>query len=569
MRFNRRYLVPICSGLMLTGPGCEDGVGPAPERGSVKVSVVTTAEVIDRDKDGFLIRIGADAPRHLALDAIAEYRDIPAGIHSVRLEGVAPNCSISGPAEQSVEVIAGDTVSVSFAVSCVANVGTVVVTTVTTGTHPDADGYVLGISGLGTFPMETNGTRTISGVRAGQVSVFLGGLAFNCRLEPPISGTVTVVFGTTELRYSIRCEASGTLQITATSSGFDFDQDGFEVSILDQASGANRSPTVPANGTYSLSPLVAGSYLLTPKLRSNCSAAAPSILAVVVADAKTVVPIDVSCVAVGRMAFVKGATISAEIYVVTANGAGMKRITNQFGFDGDPAWSPDGRRIAFTSERDGAYEIYVMDADGGNPTRLTNNTALDYRPAWSPDGARIAFVSERDGNADIYVMDSDGGNAVNLTKSGSLDSDPAWSPDGNSIAFRTSRDGAGIWIMNADGSQPRALTSLSSDRHPAWSPDGKRIAFARDVSADTRDIFIIEANGGLLTPLTAGLMGAGEPAWSPDGSKIVITAITRDCFGFYGYAYPCYEYLAIYSTTKGYQETVWSVVPASDAAWAR
>ena len=98
--------------------------------------------------------------------------------------------------------------------------------------------------------------------------------------------------------------------------------------------------------------------------------------------------------------------------------------------DEDPSWSPDGKRIAFTSDRKGDFEnfeIYVMDADGGNQQKLTENRVYDWSPSWSPDGERIAFVSYRDNNkAEIYVMDADGGNQQNLTNNPHGDFGPAW-----------------------------------------------------------------------------------------------------------------------------------------------
>ena len=124
-----------------------------------------------------------------------------------------------------------------------------------------------------------------------------------------------------------------------------------------------------------------------------------------------------------------------EIYVMDADGGNLQRLTNDPNDDRSPSWSPDGKRIAFVSMRDGhvmggipTSEIYVIDADGGNLQRLTNNPDSDWNPSWSPDDKRIAFVSNRtkDLNPDIYVMDDDGGNLLNITNHPDDDDAPAW-----------------------------------------------------------------------------------------------------------------------------------------------
>ena len=183
-------------------------------------------------------------------------------------------------------------------------------------------------------------------------------------------------------------------------------------------------------------------------------------------------------------------------------------------------------RIAFSSNRDGNSEIYVMDGDGGNPRRVTINPSGDLRPAWSPDGKKIAFVSNRRNkdHLQIWVIDADGKNPIRLTD-GLWDDNPDWSPDGKTIAYDAHLHAdehdvapAGITVMDADGNNKRLLTREGA--HPTWSPDGKRIAFFSGRNRKVNQIYVMDADGQNQTQLTHDPVQKRFPCWSPDGTSI-------------------------------------------------
>jgi Tol biopolymer transport system component len=171
-----------------------------------------------------------------------------------------------------------------------------------------------------------------------------------------------------------------------------------------------------------------------------------------------------------------------EIYVMNADGTGLRRLTFHEGTDETPSWSPDGARIVWQRQ----CRVYVMNADGSGQTNLTDGNCThgsgDFDPTWSPDGTRIAFVSDRAGDYDIFAMNADGSEPVNLTDHPADDTDPSWSPDGTKLAFITIRGDPfrpQLYIMDADGQNQVRVTNISDidPLHAAWSPDGTRIAF--------------------------------------------------------------------------------------------
>ena len=230
------------------------------------------------------------------------------------------------------------------------------------------------------------------------------------------------------------------------------------------------------------------------------------------------------------------------IFLMNADGTNPVAVTlpgplPNTNLDSDPTWSPDGKKLAFVSDRGGQRkkEIWVINVDGTGLVQLTTNVAIgsdsqgpfyawDVVPSWSPDGSRIVFASARDAisSDEIYLMNPDGSNQARLTNNTLDDFNPTWSADSQKIAFF--RNGSGINIMNRDGTH---VVNVTNDGFAEdWSPDGTRLAFQRfDPSNNSKlTLFIINVDGTNLVKITNNAFNCMTPAWAPMSSPPIPTS---------------------------------------------
>ncbi|HEU4428661.1 MAG TPA: hypothetical protein VFT98_07895 [Myxococcota bacterium] len=175
-----------------------------------------------------------------------------------------------------------------------------------------------------------------------------------------------------------------------------------------------------------------------------------------------------------KLAIVASVDGVSEIFTAT-NGGALKRLTKDRYIDVGPTWSPDGRRIAFVSDRTGAPQIYVMSADGGEAKRLTYDGGYNTSPAWSPDGEWIAFETRINSQFDIWKIRPEGGPSIPVISHPRSDEHPSWSPDGRLIAFSSTRYGRpDVYVASSAGESrdlpARRITTRGDNTHPAWGP---------------------------------------------------------------------------------------------------
>ncbi len=227
------------------------------------------------------------------------------------------------------------------------------------------------------------------------------------------------------------------------------------------------------------------------------------------------------------------------------------QITSGPGYYSFPAWSPDGKKIAYTCYWEEKQDIWVVEVDeDGKPkagaVNLTNSSSMDEHPSWSPDGKRIVFHSDREGKRQLFVIGADGAN-LRLLYSHEIEIEwetetggekelkecfkPAWSPDGERIAFIAENN---IWLIDSEGKEEaQFVTSSGYNDYPAWSPDGSQLAFysgniIKLIRADGSEERRLTGSGGMRSDFPGW---SNYPAWSPDGERIVFVSNRKKVLG--------------------------------------
>ena len=510
------------------------------------LQVVTSTRGSGLDPDGYRVIIDADTAGAQPV-GISDTLQVPLseGPHTVELVDVAANCAASPRGTLAVNVPAGGATTAAFSIDCSGSglFGLLYVGTSVTGAPLDPDGYrvVLDADTAGGWAIQVRDT-VVRNIAAGPHTVALAGVAANCNVSPAAPVPVTVdpminVF----VDFSVTCAVvgpSGTVWLQTTTTGSGTDPDGYWMILDHDTAGAM---VLQATDSIALT-LGAGSHTVElTGVAMHCAAASPTLAVVdLAANDTAVVQFPIDCASPGpatpALAFVR----DGQVYLVNPDGTGLVQVTSTGPgvVNWDPAWSPDGQRLAFSSNRGGGWAIYVMNADGSNVVRRTSGH-YDTDPAWSPDGGSILFSTLQAGSSAVAAVPPDGPSSVTvvLDRPG-WDGYPAWSPDGRFITFSSDWRAYDIlwdlYVMNADGTNVSPLLEgpffgppLTLYYESAWSPDGMRIAVvaceAGFYDCYPSEIVVVNQDGSGASAIAQG-GGLSAPTWSPDGMRIAYAA---------------------------------------------
>ena len=237
-----------------------------------------------------------------------------------------------------------------------------------------------------------------------------------------------------------------------------------------------------------------------------------------------------STVPTGRMAFMGPYGPTVQVFVMNADGTGLRLVSDGETDSVFPALSPDGTKVAYSVQEAQNLDLVVTDIESGETTRLTETPdVVEMQPAWSPDGSRIAFMSNRDGTFDIFVMKADGTDVRPLVQL--PDSDErmgSWSPDGQRLVFVSETDQEqAIQVVDVESGEVKELSRRAGvEANPTFSPDGTRIAFYSDRArpGEDLDLYVMDVDGSNVQPIKDDPQNLNLfPVWSPDGRWLAYT----------------------------------------------
>lgn len=212
-----------------------------------------------------------------------------------------------------------------------------------------------------------------------------------------------------------------------------------------------------------------------------------------------------------RLAYVSFESGRPAIYIQQLASGGRSKVTGFRGLNGAPAWSPDGSRLALTLSKDGSPDIYVMDVGSKQLRRLTSDQAIDTEPSWSPDGQWIAFTSDRGGKPQVYRVPVGGGSPQRLTFEGSYNADASWSPDGKSIALISRSGGDQVAILDLASRGLQTISTGSLNESPSYAPNGSMVVYA----AGGGYLSVVAVDYDVQQRLATQSGEVRDPAWSP------------------------------------------------------